>query len=160
MMTGASFSMMSRTVRYWQSSTPATGSKQGVRYGSKKQWTHTATSVGMDGKGVIKPKTLKRKPLTARHEPEPVTYGQGRGGRPWRRLRAQILERDGYLCQCPDCKKRPIPRVAHEVDHIRPLSQGGTDDPGNLQAMNKHCHALKSQQEAQNARGGRGGSKV
>ena len=32
-------------------------------------------------------------------EPKASTYGQGRGGRPWRRLRARILLRDGYCCQ-------------------------------------------------------------
>lgn len=99
-----------------------------------------------------KPKTLKRKLLTARHEPEPATYGQGRGGRPWRRLRDQILERDGYLCQCPACKKRPVPKVAHEVDHIKPVAEGGTDDPGNLQAMNRDCHKAKTRAEATRGR--------
>lgn len=99
-----------------------------------------------------RPKTLKRRHSTPRHEPEPVNYGQGRGGRPWRRLRALILERDGYLCQCPDCKRLPIPKVAHEVDHIRPLSRGGTDEPGNLQAINKDCHRIKSAKEAQRGR--------
>lgn len=95
-----------------------------------------------------RPGTLKRKALTARHEPEPVTYGQGRGGRPWRRLRDQIMERDGHLCQCPACKKRPVPKVAHEVDHIKPVAFGGTDDPGNLQAINRDCHKAKTQAEA------------
>lgn len=99
-----------------------------------------------------KPKTLKRRALTARHEPEPVTYGQGRGGRPWRRLRDQIMERDGYLCQCPACKKRPVPLVAHEVDHIKPVAFGGTDDPSNLQAISKECHRIKSAQEARRGR--------
>lgn len=99
-----------------------------------------------------KPATLKRRALTARHEPEPVTYGQGRGGRPWRRLRAQILERDGYLCQCLVCKRRPVPKVAHEVDHIKPLAEGGTDDPNNLQAINRDCHKAKTLAEAMRGR--------
>ncbi|WJJ93429.1 HNH endonuclease [Neopusillimonas aromaticivorans] len=76
----------------------------------------------------------------------------GRGGRPWRRLRDQILERDGYLCQCEGCQRRALPLVAHEVDHIKPISQGGTDDPGNLRAINRDCHRAKSQAEAQRAR--------
>lgn len=98
-----------------------------------------------------RPATFKRKAPTPRHEPEPLTYGQGRGGRPWRRLRDQIMERDGYLCQCEACKRRPIPRVAHEVDHIsnRRDAQGRLDDdPGNLRAINRHCHAEKSKREA------------
>lgn len=72
----------------------------------------------------------------------------GRGGRPWRRLREQVLERDGYLCQCDECKRRPLPLVAHEVDHIKPRAEGGTDDPSNLRAINKGCHKTKSQAEA------------
>lgn len=95
-----------------------------------------------------KPPTLKRKQATPRHEPVTPTYGQGRGGRPWRRLRAQILERDGYLCQCSDCARRLVPRLAHEVDHIKPVAEGGTDDPENLQAINRDCHKTKTQAEA------------
>lgn len=76
----------------------------------------------------------------------------GRGGRPWRRLREQILARDGYLCQCEDCQRRPLPLVAHEVDHIKPISQGGTDDPSNLRAINRGCHKAKSQAEAMRGR--------
>lgn len=95
-----------------------------------------------------RPKTLKRKQITPRHEPEPIRYGQGRGGRPWRRLREQILERDGYLCQCQACEKRSVPLIAHEVDHIKPIAQGGTDDPKNLQAINRDCHKAKTRAEA------------
>ena len=41
-------------------------------------------------------------------------------GRPWRRTRARIMERDGGRCQIagPRCQ-----RTATEVDHIRPVSQ-------------------------------------
>lgn len=84
----------------------------------------------------------------------------GRGGRPWRRLRDQVLRRDGYLCQCENCKLRPMPLVAHEVDHIVPLADGGTDDPGNLRGINRDCHKIKSKSEAARVRHGRGGSKV
>ena len=67
-------------------------------------------------------------------------------GRPWRRKREHILARDGYMCQCEKCKGMKL--VAHEVDHIKPLSQGGTDDDTNLRAMNRDCHAEKSKREA------------
>lgn len=73
-------------------------------------------------------------------------YGQGRGGRPWRRLRDAILRRDAYLCQCPECKGQG--RLAHEVDHIIPVTKGGTDDPSNLQAINRDCHKRKSAVDA------------
>ncbi|MFW8567055.1 AAA family ATPase [Orrella sp. 11846] len=113
-----------------------------------------------------KPKTFKRAALTNRHEPldvgaaktyAPVRYGQGRGGRPWRRLRLQILERDNYLCQCSDCKTRKIPLPAHEVDHIsNELDASGklNDAPTNLRAINRDCHkALTAQQRRLASRG-------
>lgn len=75
-------------------------------------------------------------------------YGQGRGGRPWRRLRQEILERDKYLCQCEDCKASKQVTLADEVDHIVPISQGGTDDPSNLRAINSEHHKAKTAREA------------
>jgi 5-methylcytosine-specific restriction protein A len=65
---------------------------------------------------------------------------RGYGSR-WQKLRLVILERDKYLCQCPDClggDKRLTP--ATEVDHITPKAHGGTDDEGNLRAVNTECH--------------------
>lgn len=67
-------------------------------------------------------------------------------GRPWRRLRDKIMERDGFMCQCEQCKG--VKLIAHEVDHIKPLSQGGNDEPENLRAINRDCHAEKSKREA------------
>jgi 5-methylcytosine-specific restriction protein A len=75
-----------------------------------------------------------------------MSYGEGRGGRPWRRLRDQIMARDGYMCQCDRCKG--VKLVAHEVDHILPVAKGGTDDPSNLRAMHRDCHAEKTKREA------------
>ena len=71
-----------------------------------------------------------------------MSYGSGRGGRPWRRLRDQILARDGYMCQCPECNG--LIKLANEVDHIIPVAKGGTDQPDNLQAINRGCHKRKS----------------
>lgn len=76
------------------------------------------------------------------------TFGQGRGGRPWRRLRAMVLKRDGYLCKCDDCKASGDLLIAHEVDHIVPLAEGGTDDLSNLRAINRDHHKTKTQAEA------------
>lgn len=79
----------------------------------------------------------------------------GRGGRPWRRLREQVLRRDGYLCQCEDCAKRAMPLVAHEVDHIdntRGSDGRMNDDPENLRAINRDCHRKKTQAEAAKGR--------
>lgn len=65
-------------------------------------------------------------------------------GRPWQRLRDQILQRDRYLCQCEACGKRIAPLLADEVDHIVPLARGGDNSPGNLQAINRECHKRKT----------------
>jgi 5-methylcytosine-specific restriction protein A len=58
-------------------------------------------------------------------------------GRPWRRLQAQILQRDHYLCQMrgPRCTTH-----ATTVDHILPKSRGGTDHPNNLRAACAPCN--------------------
>lgn len=75
----------------------------------------------------------------------------GRGGRPWRRLRAQVLERDRYLCQCDQCRAEGRAAPAHEVDHVRPVAEGGDDSAANLRAINADCHKRKTLSEAQRA---------
>lgn len=66
---------------------------------------------------------------------------QARGyGAEWQRTRLAILERDCYLCQCPECQAKGRVREAQEVDHIVPIAFGGTDEPSNLRAVNKQCH--------------------
>lgn len=69
-------------------------------------------------------------------------------GTAWDKLRKRILERDFYLCHCPEClggKKRVT--AATEVDHITPKAQGGTDDESNLRAVNKECHKRLTQEQ-------------
>jgi len=96
----------------------------------------------------LPPRLREVKPRAAA-TPAPAAYGQGRGGRPWRRKRDAVLQRDGYLCQCEQCQEGSrLPKVANEVDHIVPLSQGGTDDPSNLRAINRECHRAKTAREA------------
>lgn len=58
---------------------------------------------------------------------------------------ARIRERDGHTCQ--QCGA-----FGHEVDHIIPVSQGGTNDDANLQALCSACHMAKTQAEAAQAR--------
>ena len=57
--------------------------------------------------------------------------------RAWRNARAPIFQRDGHICQSCGAP-------ATHVDHILPLSQGGTDHPGNLQALCARCILAKS----------------
>jgi 5-methylcytosine-specific restriction protein A len=71
----------------------------------------------------------------------------------WRKLAKAVLKRDRYLCQCPDCNGRRLP--AGEVDHRIPKSEGGSNDPSNLFAINTDCHKLKTAAESARARQGR-----
>ncbi|WP_413247305.1 HNH endonuclease [Pseudomonas sp. Marseille-Q5115] len=66
-------------------------------------------------------------------------WGSGRGGRPWRRKREEILQRDLYTCQY--CR---LVTLDLEVDHIINKAQGGTDDDSNLQSLCIPCHKLKT----------------
>ncbi|TWV80433.1 AAA family ATPase [Moraxella sp. VT-16-12] len=81
------------------------------------------------------------KPATT-HTPK-RNWGKGRGGRPWRRLKDEILARDLYTCQ--HCG-----RVGGqlELDHIVNTANGGTDDPSNLQILCHDCHKVKTQAES------------
>ena len=59
----------------------------------------------------------------------------------WARLRLEILDRDGRVCQIqgPRCEG-----TAREVDHIRP---GDDHDPSNLQSACGPCHRTKTGRE-------------
>lgn len=70
-------------------------------------------------------------------------WGSGRGGRPWRRKRQLILQRDKYTCQA--CG---IVTLDLEVDHIVNIAQGGGEDDANLQALCVPCHKLKTAAES------------
>lgn len=78
--------------------------------------------------------------VTRRHQVAERNWGRGRGGRPWRRLRQEILVRDAYTC----CECGRIAVIGMEVDHIVSLARGGTDHPSNLRAMCRACHAAKT----------------
>ena len=59
----------------------------------------------------------------------------------WRARRKDILVRDAYRCR--SCSRVCYGPAAH-VDHIQPLEEGGTDDPGNLQVLCESCHGVKT----------------
>lgn len=63
----------------------------------------------------------------------------------YRRLRARILRRDPICCICHH-------EDSTEVDHVVPISRGGTDHPDNLQGVCRGCHAVKSGREGAEAR--------
>lgn len=62
----------------------------------------------------------------------------------------EILERDGWRCQIPGCKRRPIRRDvkyphprSKSVDHIVPLSHGGDDTAENKRAAHLGCNMAR-----------------
>jgi 5-methylcytosine-specific restriction protein A len=87
-------------------------------------------------------------------------------GAHWRRIRANVLRRDGWQCQ-GSIETQMVERTegvniviageagpslrcwneATEVDHIIPKSQGGTDELDNLQSLCKGCHSRKTAKE-------------
>ena len=76
------------------------------------------------------------------HQPK-SRWGNSRGGRPWRRLREQVLARDLYTCQhCGQIGGQL------EVDHIINVAHGGNDELYNLQTLCKICHDKKTKAES------------
>lgn len=61
-----------------------------------------------------------------------------RYGSKWRKLRARFLK--AHLL-CEQCKSQGKYTMATEVHHIKPLSEGGTNDENNLMALCKSCHS-------------------
>ncbi|MBB3142205.1 HNH endonuclease [Halomonas organivorans] len=76
--------------------------------------------------------------------------GRGRGGRPWRRLRDQVMTRDRHLCM--PCLRKGQATPAADVDHIVPEAEGGPTAAHNLEAICSPCHKAKTQDEARRAR--------
>lgn len=55
-------------------------------------------------------------------------------------LRHEVFHRDGYHCR--ECGASNI-ETSLEVDHIIPVSQGGTDELENLQTLCRECNQAK-----------------
>lgn len=72
-------------------------------------------------------------------------WGKGRGGRPWRRLREQVLQRDCYTCQ--HCGRVCLSENLC-ADHIINRARGGTDNLANLQTLCNECHTFKTANES------------
>ena len=56
----------------------------------------------------------------------------------WRKLRARFLNKNPL---CEICKSKGRYTTATEVHHIKPLSEGGTNEETNLKALCKSCHS-------------------
>jgi 5-methylcytosine-specific restriction protein A len=78
-------------------------------------------------------------------QPTPRLFGdQRKRGRAGQRDRAQVLAEEPT---CRVCLAAGIIEASTEVDHIKPLSEGGTDVRSNKQALCKPCHRAKSAAE-------------
>jgi 5-methylcytosine-specific restriction endonuclease McrA len=55
-------------------------------------------------------------------------------------LRLGVFRRENYRCQ--HCGVEAL-FIELEVDHIRPVSRGGSDDPSNLQTLCVKCNRKK-----------------
>jgi hypothetical protein len=68
----------------------------------------------------------------------------------WKRIgvgpkkRVEVLVRDNYTCQM--CGASRSSGAVLEIDHIHPVSKGGTNDLSNLQVLCRDCNAGKSNQ--------------
>lgn len=98
--------------------------------------------------------TSKVKPLK-QGPGQPSSLVKRDRGRPWKRKRAQVLERDGYLCV--ECAKVGKVTMASDVDHIVPLHLGGADTVLNMQSLCKECHQVKTAEEERMRRSGHEG---
>lgn len=61
------------------------------------------------------------------------------------KLRGWIKDRDQHTCQNPACRLSIFiePNLLLEVDHIVPVSKGGTSEPENLQTLCWRCNRTK-----------------
>lgn len=59
--------------------------------------------------------------------------------------RAEVFRDAGGVCHL--CSRKIAPGEKWEVEHIKPLALGGTNDPENLSAAHVDCHAGKSRTE-------------
>jgi 5-methylcytosine-specific restriction endonuclease McrA len=64
--------------------------------------------------------------------------------RSWSSIRKAVLLRDVY--RCASCR-RIVDGPDAQVDHMLPLSEGGTDDLANLQTLCIGCHSRKTMGE-------------
>ncbi|MFD6892755.1 HNH endonuclease [Streptomyces sp. NPDC059957] len=63
--------------------------------------------------------------------------------------RRAVLDRSGGTCENPECGGMPADVTNDgepilEVDHVKPLSEGGRDHPKNMIALCPNCHAMKT----------------
>ena len=87
------------------------------------------------------------------HKPKASSHGWTNDTQRMRGRRLQAA-RMALFADEPFCRMCQV-RLGTIRDHIRPLAEGGSDEPSNIQPLCADCSATKTQAEAQ--RGRRGG---
>lgn len=82
-----------------------------------------------------------RKPWTATQSLRATPRKRGRAGQ---RDRAQVIAEEPL---CRSCLARGLEVATDVVDHIKPLSWGGSDARSNKQGLCDPCHEIKSAAE-------------
>ena len=95
--------------------------------------------------GRLQNRLLVTKPVADIIQSTGENWGEGRGGRPWRRLKERMHVRDQWTCQSCGLVTDKL-----ELDHIVNQAVGGTDDESNLQSLCVECHKLKTSKESKN----------
>ena len=82
-------------------------------------------------------------PRVIQSKDEPRVYDRQK----WKRTREKKLSLDP-ICESKDCET-----IAEQVDHIKPISDGGAEfDMDNLQSLCPSCHSKKTNAEVRNKR--------
>lgn len=95
-----------------------------------------------------KRKLLKYKRLAVEHRAKAEMYERLASGECVDRYKPiDIADRDGWICSlCGDPIDRDAPytdRLSLSIDHVVPLTKGGTDELANLRAAHMGCNATK-----------------
>ena len=63
----------------------------------------------------------------------------------WAQIRAAVWGRDEGRCRGPYCVgASPLPLETVHIDHIVPLSHGGSNHLDNLRTLCRRCHTLRA----------------
>lgn len=81
---------------------------------------------------------LCRRHRAAKEARRGSSVDRGYGGE-WPRIRAAVLAEDPYCRMCREAGRGLVP--ATDVDHIRPIAEGGTHERRNLRPLCHACHA-------------------